>query len=66
MKYCPYFSMVFTGACFCFFVIHLSFCLLDTAIKSIIQSPHVAKVHLLPAKSSTPTWPQRKPREDQH
>lgn len=42
-----------------FLVIHLSFCVFDTVIKSIIQSPHVAKVHLLPAKSSAPARPQR-------
>lgn len=34
----------------CFLVIYLSFCVFDIAIKDIIQSPYVAKVHLLPEK----------------
>ena len=44
-------SMLFidTEVC-CFLVIYLSFCVFDNAIKDIIQSPYVAKVHLLPGK----------------
>lgn len=34
----------------CFLVIYLSFCVFDNAIKDIIQSPDMAKVHLLPEK----------------
>lgn len=34
----------------CFPVIYLSFCVFDNPIKDIIQSPDVAKVHLLPEK----------------
>lgn len=47
---CSFLHAFYRHTLCCFLVIYLSFCVFDNAIKGIIQSPCVAKVHLLPAK----------------